>query len=104
MMPAVRIDGRTRKETGMDNIGINKRALSEDGPEILVSRRRIVKAGPFLAAGVAFLGIGLLGRGARATDCDPVCPQCGEVCSAQCDLGDCSSACLAQCSPGVGEA
>ncbi len=88
----------------MDNIEIKRRTGAEGRPKIQVSRRRLVKAGPLLAAGVAFLGIGILSGRARADECEPVCPQCGQVCSAQCDLGDCSSSCGAACSPGVGPA
>jgi hypothetical protein len=72
--------------------------------EKTVSRRQLVKAGSVLAGGITFLGIGLLGRSAKA-DCGGGCDPCGTQCSAGCSDGGCdSSPCMLPCAPGIGVA
>jgi hypothetical protein len=88
----------------MDAMMQEKSGKLQDSGSMPVSRRSVLKAGPAMAAGIAFLGIGLFRRSAQAQTCGP-CNPCGTPCSAGCSDGGCdSSPCMKPCSPGVGVA
>jgi hypothetical protein len=85
----------------MDGMIEKKNATLQDSGNRPVSRRNLLKVGSTTAAGVAFLGLGLLSGSSRADDCGGGCNPCGNQCAAGCNYGCDSSPCAKTCSPGV---